>query len=172
MRRLTAGLAALALALTACAPPASGSAAPASAAAPAATPVPTAMPKATATPEPAPTPAPDGVDVDLTTLSATMVFAEVASMIRTPEHYLGKTIRMRGPLMVYEANPALEIDWFYTVVVQDATACCQQGMEFVWEDGTLPEAGTMVQVTGSYEAYDCGGMTGYHIVAQTVEVLG
>lgn len=170
MRRLVAGLAALAL--TACAPLAFGPAVPTPAAVPTATPAPTATPEATAAPEPASTPAPGGVDVDLTTLSATMVFAEVAAMIRTPEDYLGKTIRMQGPLMVYEANPALDIDRFYTVVVQDATACCQQGVEFVWEGGTLPEAGTVLRVTGSYEAYDCGGLPGYHIAARTVEVLG
>lgn len=167
MRRPLAAVVFLALALTACGR--SGTAT--SLAEPEATPIPTTVPIATDTPEPDPTPDPEGVDVDLTSLSSTMVFAEVATMIRTPEDYLGKTIRMQGPLMIYEANPALEIDRFYTVVIQDATACCEQGMEFVWEGGTLPEVGTVLQVTGNYETYDCGGLPGYHIVAETVEVL-
>lgn len=162
MSRPLAAMAALALALTGCAPQ------PAQSAAAVSTPAPT--PAATATPQPTATPSPDGVDLDLTRLSATMVFAEVAAMVRTPEDYLGKTVRMAGPLAVYEANPALGIDYFYTVVIQDATACCQQGMEFIWPEGTLPEAGTGLVVTGTFAEYDCGGLPSYHIVADTVEI--
>lgn len=162
MIRPLAAMAALALALTGCA------AQPAQSAAAVSTPAPT--PAATATPQPTATPSPDGVDIDLTRLSATMVFAEVAAMVRTPEDYLGKTVRMAGPLAVYEANPALGIDYFYTVVIQDATACCQQGMEFIWPEGTLPEAGTGLVVTGTFAEYDCGGLPSYHIVADTVEI--
>lgn len=164
-RRLAA--AALALALTGCASrPAQSGTVP--------TPTPAPTPAAAAAPTPAPTatPSPDGVDLDLTKLSATMVFAEVSAMVRTPEDYLGKTVRMAGPLMVYEANPALGIDYFYTVVIQDATACCQQGMEFIWPEGTLPEAGTGLVVTGTFAEYDCGGLPSYHIVADTVEITG
>lgn len=162
MIRPLAAMAALALALTGCA------AQPAQSAAAVSTPAPT--PAATSTPQPAAPPSPDGVDLDLTQLSATMVFAEVAAMVRTPEDYLGKTVRMAGPLAVYEANPALGIDYFYTVVIQDATACCQQGMEFIWPEGTLPEAGTGLVVTGTFAEYDCGGLPSYHIVADTVEI--
>lgn len=164
MIRPLAAAAALAIVLTGCA------AQPAQSAAAVSTPAPT--PAATAAPTPAPTaaPSPDGVDIDLTRLSATMVFAEVAAMVRTPEDYLGKTVRMAGPLAVYEANPALGIDYFYTVVIQDATACCQQGMEFIWPEGTLPEAGTGLVVTGTFAEYDCGGLPSYHIVADTVEI--
>ncbi|WP_294572527.1 hypothetical protein [uncultured Subdoligranulum sp.] len=144
-------------------------------AAPAATPAPTVTPMPTATPAPAvtpePTPDPEEAMVDLTSLSATMVFAEVAAMARTPEHYLDKTVRMQGELAVYPANPALGIDAFYTVVIRDATACCQQGLEFVWDGGTLPEPGTELRVTGTFAAYDCGGLPSYHIVADTVEIL-
>lgn len=162
MIRPLAAMAALALALTGCAPR------PAQSTATVSTPAPT--PAATATPQPTATLSPDGVDLDLTRLSATMVFAEVAAMVRTPEDYLGKTVRMAGSLVVYEANPELGIDYFYTVVIQDATACCQQGMEFIWPEGTLPEAGTGLVVTGTFAEYDCGGLPSYHIVADTVEI--
>lgn len=162
-RRAAAWSATLALVLTACAAPA----------APQPTPVPTpaATPQPVPTATPAPTPAPDGIDLDLTSLSSTVVFAEVAAMVRTPEDFVGKTVRMRGQLAVYEANPALDIDYFYTVVIQDATACCQQGMEFVWDGGTLPAEGTELVVTGKYQQYDCGGWPSYHIVADTVEIV-
>lgn len=158
MNRLLGGVAALCLLLTAC----SSAPAPSEAAS-------VSAPPATAAPAPTPSPEPDGVEVDLTGLSSTMVFAEVAAMVRAPEDYVGKTVRMQGQLAVYEANPALGIDYFYTVVIEDATACCQQGLEFIWEGGELPEAGTELVVTGTYEEYDCGGFPSYHIVAKTVE---
>lgn len=150
----------LALALTACAPARQVPA-----------PTPTAAP---ATPAPAPTPAPtpeaeDAPLLDLTALSDTILFAELAAMTRSPEEYLGRQVRMQGQLAVYRANPALGIDCFYAVVVQDATACCQQGLEFVWE-GDLPEEGTELLVTGRYKAYDFGGLPSYHLVAESVEV--
>ena len=155
-RLLGAGLAVLAL--TACAPapapPASGAAA--------------ATPAPTATPTPAPTP---DRTVDLTALSQTMAVAELAAMTFSPEEYLGRTVRMEGQLAVYPANPALEVEYFYAVVMEDATACCQQGLEFVWE-GEMPPEGTTLVVTGRYEAYDCGGLPSYHLVADTVELPG
>lgn len=167
MSRRLAALAALALTLSACTPVPE----PVPTATPAATAAPTAVPQTTAEPEPSATPDPDGIDVDLTSLSSTMVFAEVSAMVRSPEDYVGKTMRMEGPLMSYQANPALDIDYFYTVMIQDATACCQLGMEFVWDGGTLPEAGTRLRVTGTFEEYDCGGIPSHHVVAQSVEVL-
>lgn len=157
---------ALGLTLAACTPGTAETPAPTPAAT--AAPGPTATPATT--PEPTATPNLDGIDVDLTTLSSTMVFAEVSAMVRTPEDYLGKTVRMEGQLAVYPANPALGIDYFYTVMIQDATACCQAGMEFVWDGGTLPAEGTNLTVTGTFASYDCGGLPSYHIVANTVEV--
>ena len=43
------------------------------------------------------------VDVDLTTLSSTMVYAEVFNMMMSPDDYIGKTIRMTGIFTVYQA---------------------------------------------------------------------
>lgn len=165
MTRRLAAVAAVALTLAACAP----APAPAPTAVPA-TPAPTAVPTA---PAPDSTPTPQATQeplVDLTGLSQTMAFAELAAMTFSPEDYLGKTVRMQGKLAVYPANPSLGVDYFYTVVMEDATACCQQGLEFVW-DGPTPAEGTQLVVTGRYEAYDCGGLPSYHLVADTVETV-
>lgn len=164
MIRRLAAVALLALTLAACAP----APAPAPTAAPA-TPAPAAseMPASESTPAPQATQAPL---VDLTGLSQTMAFAELAAMTFSPEDYLGKTVRMQGKLAVYPANPSLGVDYFYTVVMEDATACCQQGLEFVW-DGPMPAEGTQLVVTGRYEAYDCGGLPSYHLVADAVETV-
>ena len=94
------------------------------------------------------------VDVDLTKMSATMVYSEVYNMMVVPDDYLGKTVRMSGQFQVYEGEGRN----YYVVLIADATACCQQGMEFVlagdysWPDD-YPAAGTEVTVTGVFDTY-------------------
>lgn len=63
-----------------------------------------ALPELTEEPIPTPTPAETvdpaamhstkGIDVDLTQLSSTMIYAEVYNMMVTPDEYVGKTVRM------------------------------------------------------------------------------
>ena len=94
------------------------------------------------------------IDIDLTRLSSTMVYSEVYNMMSNPEEYLGKTIRMDGNLAVYkypERN-------YYTCIIKDATACCQQGMEFLWKGNhkypeDYPNEGDGIIVTGIFDIY-------------------
>ena len=51
-----------------------------------------------------PTQSTDGVDVDLTRLSSTMLYSEVYNMMNAPGDYIGKTIKMTGQFVYYE-NP-------------------------------------------------------------------
>ena len=44
----------------------------------------------------------DGIDVDLTKLSSTMVYSEVYNMLYTPDDYIGKTVKMKGAFAYYE----------------------------------------------------------------------
>ena len=108
---------------------------------------------------PEPTATPDsGIDVDLTALSSTMVFAEVYNMLACPEDYLGKTIRAAGEFAVYEE----ETGRLYAVVVQDALACCAQGLEFELAGGAAypdayPAEGSEITVVGTVELYEDNG---------------
>lgn len=94
------------------------------------------------------------IDVDLTRLSSTMVYSEVYNMMNTPENYVGKIVRMNGKLAVYkypERN-------YYTCIIKDATACCQQGMEFLWAGNhkypdDYPAEGDGIIVTGVFDIY-------------------
>ncbi len=104
----------------------------------------------------------EGVDVDLTVLSATMVYAEVYNMMVLPEDYMGKTIRMEG-LMSYYYDQASDKRYF-ACIVQDATACCSQGIEFELTDDYLypedyPEDGENIVVEGTFDMYEEDGCT-------------
>ena len=115
----------------------------------------------------------DGVDVDLTVLSSTMVYSEVYNMLyNDPAHYLGKTVKARGEFSIYQlvTDGVLQPDPVsYACIISDATACCAEGMEFVLKDDLAypddyPELGTEITVIGEFQSYEENGMTWYHLV--------
>ncbi len=97
----------------------------------------------------------EGIDIDLTAISSTMVYSEVYNMMMTPEAYIGKTVKMSGAYATYH-DDATGND-YYACIIQDATACCTQGMEFVLADGNYPaETGTEITVSGVFDTYTEG----------------
>ncbi len=98
----------------------------------------------------------EGVDVDLTVLSSTMVFSEVYNMMVEPENYVGKTVKMDGTFSVYYDEPTEE--YYFACIIQDATACCAQGIEFELTGeykypDDYPEEGGNVCVVGVFDTY-------------------
>lgn len=125
------------------------------------------------TPDEQPQASADGVEVDLTVLSSTMVYSEVYNMLyNDPAHYLGKTVKARGEFSIYQlvTDGVLQPDPVsYACIISDAAACCAEGMEFVLEgDYTYPddypELGTEITVIGEFQSYEENGMTWYHLV--------
>lgn len=114
-----------------------------------------------------------GVDVDLTKLSSTMVYAEVYNMMTYPDKYMGKTVKMSGPYTssYYEETK----QYYHYIIIEDATACCQQGLEFIWEGNhnypdDYPKDGTKVEATGTFGKYDELGQTYYYIAINDLVV--
>ena len=104
----------------------------------------------------------EGIDVDLTALSSTMVYSEVYNMMVTPENYVGKTVKMDGIFASYHDESADK--YYFACIISDATACCSQGIEFVLTDGysypdDYPEEGGDVCVVGVFDTYQEGGYT-------------
>ena len=115
----------------------------------------------------------DGVDVDLTVLSSTMVYSEVYNMLyNDPAHYLGKTVKAKGTFSIYQlvTDGVLQPDPVsYACIISDAAACCAEGMEFVLKDDLAypddyPELGAEITVIGEFQSYEENGMTWYHLV--------
>lgn len=121
----------------------------------------------------------DGVDVDLTALSSTMVYSEVYNMMYYPQQYIGKKVKMKGQFSIYqavdEAGNAIPDQIYYACVIADATACCQQGLEFVLADersypDEYPELGTEITVTGEFRTYMEGDSQYCHLVLAQMDV--
>ena len=97
------------------------------------------------------------VDYDLTQMSSDLVYATVYQMMVTPEEYEGKMFRIDGNFYAtyYEATKK----YYFYCVIQDVTACCAQGMEFVWEDGShiypdeYPKDNAEIVVEGTIGTY-------------------
>lgn len=99
----------------------------------------------------------DGIDIDLTTLSSTMVYAEVYEMYMYPDEYTGQIVKMEGAFNIYE-EPNTGVIYF-SVIIEDALGCCAQGIEFeLAGDYTYPddypENGTEVTVVGEFDLYE------------------
>ncbi len=99
----------------------------------------------------------DGVDVDLTALSSTMVYSQVYNMMFYPENFIGKTIRMEGIYTEYfdQATGKRYLACF----IMDATQCCSQGVEFeLTSDYSYPDdyptEGDTVVVQGVFDVYE------------------
>lgn len=71
----------------------------------------------------------DHIDVDLTTMSSTMVYSQVLNMLEEPSKYIGKIIKMSGPFRPFKST---NINYCYpAILITDATACCGSGIEFL-----------------------------------------
>ena len=117
------------------------------------------------------------IDVDLNNLNANVVYSQVFLMMTEPDKFIGKRIRMSGQFNVYaaqEGNPS-GVTEYYAIIIADAQACCQQGIEFVWPGHTYPEGFPEVKsnasVTGIFEVYEENGKKYCRLVADSVEQL-
>lgn len=119
-----------------------------------------------------------GEVIDLTQLSATMVYAEVFNMTVAPEDYAGKAVRMRGKFNVYQdvtkdGEPIPE-KLYFVCEIADAAACCAQGIEFVPAGSPsyprdYPAIGSEITVAGDFDIYEEEDMTFFRLINARLE---
>lgn len=131
------------------------------------TPEPEQRQPAEALPDYEPAQASGELDVDLTTLSSTMVYSEIYNMMYEPDRYVGKRIKMNGQFTVYEDSNTGAV--YTACIIMDATACCSQGLEFVLAGehsypADDPELGTEITVVGTFQTYEENGYMYCHLV--------
>ncbi|MBO4912696.1 MAG: hypothetical protein J5504_08220 [Butyrivibrio sp.] len=101
----------------------------------------------------------DGDYVDLTKLSATMIYTTVYNMMYYPEKFVGKTIKMNGNYSEYVDEATGKR--YHACIIKDATACCSQGVEFELTadykyPDNYPKEEDPVTVEGVFELYKEG----------------
>ena len=115
---------------------------------------------------------PSKIDLDLTKMSATMIYSTMFDMLVMPEDYVEKNIKVSGWFETYTDPQTGEL--YYAVVVPDATACCQQGLEFVWPGehsypNDFPEPGQDIIVTGIYKLIENDGISYNYLEISNIE---
>ena len=111
------------------------------------------------------------VDIDLSGVSPTIAYAQVCDIYAEPWDYVDKVISIRGTPDFYIDAKGEERG---LVMVQDATACCGQGVEYVCGSSygvVYPEdEGEEVIVTGRLEQYqEEDGRTYIHLADASIE---
>ena len=114
------------------------------------------------------------IDVDLTVLSSTMVFAEMFNIMTNPADYMGKTIKISGS---YHASLFDKTGMYYHyVLIEDASACCAQGVEFILNGDhaypdDFPVERAIIEIVGVYRSYEEFGDTFYYLAVDDITVL-
>ena len=99
------------------------------------------------------------IEIDLTTMSANMVYTQVFCMVMEPDEYIGTTVKMSGAFVHFYDEE--KDKHYFACIIQDATQCCAQGIEFepgdeyVYPDD-FPEDGSEICVTGVFDKYSEG----------------
>ena len=111
------------------------------------------------------------VDFDLTSMNPNMIYAQVFNLMLSPEDYDGKTFKMTGSFLKLTGQNGETV---YAVVVKDAFACCQQGLEFKYDfAGNEPQPDQDITVTGRYTLTTRpDGLSYNYIVASNVSLAG
>ncbi len=98
-----------------------------------------------------------GVDYDLSSMDSDMVYASVYQLMVEPSSYVGKTFKMQGIYYATYYEPTKK--YYHYIIIQDALACCAQGIEFVWDDGShvypdeYPKNDSKIEIVGTFETY-------------------
>lgn len=116
-----------------------------------------------------------GVDLDLSRLSGTVVYSQIYDMVINPSAYMGKRIRVRGSFNYFK-DPSTQREYF-AAVIADATACCAQGIEFIWGGehvypSDYPPPSTEITVTGTLDTYIENGFTYLQLLDADVQWKG
>ena len=94
------------------------------------------------------------VDIDLTRMSGTMVYAQVYQMVMHPGKYVGKRIKMKGVFSSYYDDATKTR--FFGCVIADALACCSQGLAFELAKerkfpDEFPKEGASITINGEFD---------------------
>lgn len=106
-------------------------------------------------------------DIDISRMSGTMVYSQVYQMVMYPSKYLGKHIKMKGIFSSYY-DEEMERR-FYGCVIQDALACCSQGLAFELAKPhkypeQYPAEGDAIIVEGDFDYEKDEGGGGFPII--------
>ena len=108
------------------------------------------------------------VDIDISVMGSDMVYATVNQLMIDPNSYIGKTIKVEG--MYYSSLYKETGKTYHFLLIQDAQACCKQGLEFVLADESgYPEENQNATIVGTFETYEEDGATYCNLINAVID---
>ncbi len=106
-------------------------------------------------------------DLDLSFYSGSVIFGKINEIAVNYEDYIGKVIKTKGKY--YKFNNPHDNYFYFVCIVQDQTACCSAGLEFILKDeyrypDDYPIQEREIIVTGTLETYEEEGQKYLHLV--------
>lgn len=114
------------------------------------------------------------VDLDFSKFNYNMISAEIFNIMIEPEKYVGKTIRFKGQF--FSSFEQEKNQRFYSILIYDATACCQTGFEFILSGNPqypqdFPVEGANIQLSGTLTYANLDGLDYFYIACDSFELL-
>ena len=110
-------------------------------------------------------------EIDLTSMSSTMVYSYVFNMVSAPDDFIGQRFRIQG---IYDEGlwePTNQM--YHYIIIADATACCAQGLEFVLadENAAYPQPRDEIEISGVFSTYEEDGELYVQIIADSLKKI-
>ena len=113
------------------------------------------------------------VDYDLSDMNFTMISSFFFQMLIESEKYENKTFKIKGNFQTFENEEDPAALPYFSVIMNDVTMCCQEGIDFVWEGNhswpaDYPEQDQEITIIGKYIVTETDGMTYNYILASDI----
>ena len=113
------------------------------------------------------------VDYDLSNYNFTMISSFFFQMLIEPETYENKTFKIKGKFQSFENEEDPAALPYFSVIMNDATMCCQEGIDFIWEGNhkwpaDYPQQDQVITIVGKYIVTETDGFTYNYILASDI----
>jgi hypothetical protein len=113
------------------------------------------------------------VDYDLSNMNFTMISSFFFQMLLEPEKYENKVFKIKGKFQSFENEENPSALPYFSVIMNDVTMCCQEGIDFVWEGNhswpaDYPEQDQEITIIGKYIVTETDGITYNYILASDI----
>ena len=113
------------------------------------------------------------VDYDLSEMNFTMISSLFFQMLIESETYENKTFKIKGKFQSFDNEEDPTALPYFSVIMNDATMCCQEGIDFVWEGNhkwpeDYPKPDQEITIVGKYIVTETDGFTYNYILASDI----
>ena len=121
----------------------------------------------------APTTISTKVDYDLSNYNFTMISSFFFQMLIEPETYENKTFKIKGKFQSFDNEEDPTALPYFSVIMNDVTMCCQEGIDFVWQGehnwpADYPKQDQEITIIGKYIVTETDGITYNYILASDI----